>query len=519
MFDTDFQTAYLEDGETTHFTEAESTLLKYITRHPGQVLSRGQILDATTGPGSDKNDRNVDFLINRIRRKLRDNARNPKFIATRYGGGYVWLVQDLKKMDTSSEPEGIFLVLGPVKGLELLSETREAATAFTKLLGDAFRTQLGEERRVVVAPEPEALRASCVATPSIQVEPSFFGDQAETECVVKCRSHHTGRIFHIGRFSLSDDGPPFARLSQEAGKLASKILAKRWRVDTDHIASESPLPVAMYQAAIGGKDSRQAWVDIDPRIRALRAEQPDDPEIKLLHATHLHSNYVVRGYNLFQKGEENCAEDEAEIEKLVIQSLDYAQQKPELAMVAAKLLYFVDRNYGQLALEIATEAHNSSLSVASTLTILGQLRTFMGDMDQGVDDLRQAAALTEEGTLQRVYTTVLLCQALIASGRREELKAPRDEVYSWDPRSRILLEILFTDPDSPSLRARGVMLTLTKAKARALLLYKAYISSRHYVVPQHRANSIQTPLSLCVRRFGRSIIPPEVSALVPDMLA
>ncbi len=62
------------------------------------------------------------------------------------------------------------------------------------------------------------------------------------------------------------------------------------------------------------------------------------------------------------------------------------------------------------------------------------------------------------------------------------------------------------------------MLAITKTKATALLRFSCYVSSRHFVDPDHRANSIRTPLTLCVRRFGRSIIPPEVAALVPQLL-
>ena len=40
-------------------------------------------------PGSDRSARSVDYLVNRVRAKLSDDRRAPRFIGTRYGEGYV----------------------------------------------------------------------------------------------------------------------------------------------------------------------------------------------------------------------------------------------------------------------------------------------------------------------------------------------------------------------------------------------------------------------------------------------
>ncbi|MDI7860980.1 winged helix-turn-helix domain-containing protein [Rhizobiaceae bacterium n13] len=77
--------------EELRFTRQERALLILFTRHPRQLLRRSQILDALNYVGSDSSDRNVDFLVNRLRQKLNDNARAPRFIATQYGEGYLWI--------------------------------------------------------------------------------------------------------------------------------------------------------------------------------------------------------------------------------------------------------------------------------------------------------------------------------------------------------------------------------------------------------------------------------------------
>ena len=85
-----------ERGKTIRFSKAERLLLLQFTRNPKTVVSRDRLLDAISGQGSDASDRNIDFVINRLRRKLKDSARNPAYIATQYGEGYVWVAEQKK---------------------------------------------------------------------------------------------------------------------------------------------------------------------------------------------------------------------------------------------------------------------------------------------------------------------------------------------------------------------------------------------------------------------------------------
>ena len=63
-------------GELT-FTRAERAVLSALMAQPRRVLSRNALLDSMSGIGSDTSDRNVDFVINRLRLKLGDPARSP----------------------------------------------------------------------------------------------------------------------------------------------------------------------------------------------------------------------------------------------------------------------------------------------------------------------------------------------------------------------------------------------------------------------------------------------------------
>lgn len=107
IFDRSLISARDNSGEELTFTRAERALLSALIAHPRRVLSRNALLDAMSGTGSDASDRNVDFVINRLRAKLGDPARSPRFIATRYGEGYVWVAEP-------TQPADALLVIGPV---------------------------------------------------------------------------------------------------------------------------------------------------------------------------------------------------------------------------------------------------------------------------------------------------------------------------------------------------------------------------------------------------------------------
>lgn len=65
----------------------EFALLEYLMRHPGQVLTRQQILDSVWGIGFDTESNIVDVYVRYLRRKL-DREGEPSVIETVRGAGY-----------------------------------------------------------------------------------------------------------------------------------------------------------------------------------------------------------------------------------------------------------------------------------------------------------------------------------------------------------------------------------------------------------------------------------------------
>src|SRR5215510_11096759 len=76
------------NGRRLSLTPAEFELLNVFVRNRGRVLSRDRILDETHGIDLDAYDRSIDVLVSRLRQKLGDDPKRPRFIRTVRGMGY-----------------------------------------------------------------------------------------------------------------------------------------------------------------------------------------------------------------------------------------------------------------------------------------------------------------------------------------------------------------------------------------------------------------------------------------------
>jgi DNA-binding response OmpR family regulator len=75
-------------GETVPLTPTEFNLLHTLVRHPGQVLSRAQLLEASGLGALEGAERTVDVHIHNLRRKLEPDPAEPRYILTVFGSGY-----------------------------------------------------------------------------------------------------------------------------------------------------------------------------------------------------------------------------------------------------------------------------------------------------------------------------------------------------------------------------------------------------------------------------------------------
>ncbi len=72
-------------------TTNEFAALALLTRNPGKVFDRDEILQELRGIDCDAFNRSVDITMSRLRQKLKDDPKTPKFIKTVWGAGYVFI--------------------------------------------------------------------------------------------------------------------------------------------------------------------------------------------------------------------------------------------------------------------------------------------------------------------------------------------------------------------------------------------------------------------------------------------
>ena len=79
------------DGQMLSLTNMEFELLELLLANPGTLFSRDDILKHLRGIEAKIFSRSIDILISRLRQKIETNPKEPKFIKTIWGKGYMFL--------------------------------------------------------------------------------------------------------------------------------------------------------------------------------------------------------------------------------------------------------------------------------------------------------------------------------------------------------------------------------------------------------------------------------------------
>ncbi len=82
------------DGSPLELTTMEFELLALFARNPGKPLTRDEILNGLRGIDAQIFSRSVDILVSRLRQKLNDTAKQPRFIKTVWGRGYTFVAEE-----------------------------------------------------------------------------------------------------------------------------------------------------------------------------------------------------------------------------------------------------------------------------------------------------------------------------------------------------------------------------------------------------------------------------------------
>lgn len=78
------------EGEDVHSTTAEQALLAALIKRRGQTTSREQLHEMISGNAVDPAaSRSIDVQVTRLRRKFEEDPKQPRYLQTVRGRGYV----------------------------------------------------------------------------------------------------------------------------------------------------------------------------------------------------------------------------------------------------------------------------------------------------------------------------------------------------------------------------------------------------------------------------------------------
>ncbi len=91
-FKIDLQTSrFYKDGVEIFLSGKEMALMQLFIFHPGQVFSKEDLYQKVWGNAA-VDDNAIMVYVNRLRAKIEDNAKNPKYLTTTWGVGYTFSV-------------------------------------------------------------------------------------------------------------------------------------------------------------------------------------------------------------------------------------------------------------------------------------------------------------------------------------------------------------------------------------------------------------------------------------------
>jgi DNA-binding winged helix-turn-helix (wHTH) protein len=495
------------NGLAIQFTRNERALLLALTRNPQRLMRRGRLLDEVASE-SDVSDRNIDFLVNRLRTKLGDSAKAPKYIATQYGEGYVWIAAPVRPA-----PIDAFLVIGPAFG-PLEHPSSEHASSLVDQLRDRIAAGLANGHRVVVAEN-----WSPAATDRLRyvLQMSFLAGNGQLDCAATLREMPSKRI--VKAFRLHLDIADAASFTSEATRIANGVIDALSQALIDAstglgIAADEPLEMRLPKASSVLSTSNPTWLASGEQLGRAREQDPQNADIALQWCLHLFARLILISPTGGMSLEERYR-IESEIDVTVLEYLPAIEANPLLMLAAAKLLYFINRGHLDLAEDLAERAFARTADFAAALPIMGQLRYARGRFDEAVGFFDRDIEMAELGPALHLHMRVLKCIALLAAGDRAALDAAAVDTTNMSapcpPEIALMIGWMMAPADQalPAASAQALA-ALGPTGAAGAIEYVYFTSARHLVSEQARANVMRGLIAHVTRLHGEQAVPAFV---------
>jgi DNA-binding winged helix-turn-helix (wHTH) protein len=497
VFGSDFLTATRDDGEVVRLSRRERALLLALVSHPQRLMTRAQLLEAMAADDEEVSDRKVDVVVTRLRHKLKDPARTPRFIATQYGEGYLWIAAP---QPAPASPG--FLVIGPVRGA---GGAKPEGHRLLEALREALAARAAPSQTVALRPDWRPAPDAPGFRFSLEVD--FVGRGRERAAALVLRDEVARQVVESRRLELSQGPDPAA--------LATELAAAIWR----HLAggrgaaatpADEPLHIRMQDAALLLGPAQDPWSENERRLRLARARDPADPAAALMWAIEIYARRI-REPAPAESVAEAWGRTDAEIRTIVTGCLPRLKAEPILALAAARLLAGSGGSLAR-AEALARDAMRASPAFGAGLPVLAQLCGWRGDLTAALAGIDEVRALAVPGSEFEVYLLVMRSQMLRAGGGFAAAKAQDAELFRIKPSAEGELGLIMLLPGEEGLttRSRRWLAAVEEGAARRLINHEFYLAARHFRRLPHRRNLMLGLTDHLGRRFGPSIVPEAI---------
>lgn len=485
------------DGTTIRFSRLEHALLLCLARNPHKLVTRAELLAAMSSKGDALSERKVDYLVNRLRRRLGDTAKESRFIATKYGGGYVWVADANKR-----KPYSAFLLIGPTFAT---NDEPDATDDFPQRLASGIQDALGDEKNILICPEwrPDPQISDNLEF-TLDIDSHVEGDVTHLALVLrKGKSQRT-----IERFRKTC---PNEHSEECVNNLSRSIVYSMWR----HATLFEPGVEALVMNAAGAIDWHHT------QAIASRCPNPEQkgPELPVLLALNKYETLVNSIHNA-PLSEDEWDSLETEIENISLRALPDVEGNPDLLMAIAKMLRFIDRGYLELSGRLTNEAFSKSTAFTKVFSMKGKIATSKGDITAALSYYDKAMRMIEYGSRAHVHLLIFKFMALKAEDNRTAAHQTVLDLHSIAPLDQNLFGLLLLPMEAKQLCASSEdkLAALTPETGQHLCRYLFRAWARQFQRDDHRQKIMRGLIHHIQRRHGRSFICSDVIKRFPNLL-
>lgn len=500
LFDPTFLFAISPNLGKIKFSRFERALLTYFTQFPNQLITRDRLLSCLENLGSDSLDRNIDYYVSRLRRKLNDSAKNPTFIATQYGEGYIWIA--CLSENPVSVPE-IYLTLGPVYGRVLAPKQTDL---FLKQLQQSLEQCLGPQHMIS---RFEELENGEDITSRYLIEISILNLYESLSCSLILLDRKNSQIIFSARHPLAT-----AHDCQGMAQEIKSSLVNRQILSAADPSShnEDPLSLSMYKMAkLFGKEAVN-FKEVEQQLRHKLVQDPKDHHAAMMLIVNLYTQ-------LHLAGPQQNPNWEQEVEILLFDHLGSIQNDALYLSAAAERLYSL--GYYRLAEEMANRAITLGPGFAACYMVMGKIHMFNGQFEEAFTYFDQCLAMLDKNSLFHIMVLTLKSMGWITMGQRDKLTDSMLYVINKEPdMARRLPMYLVCFVDNPKIFTADIKEILSNLPPEAgqnILKFIYIVIAKPFRDLIHRQAIMLPVLNFYIDLYGIDFIPTEIWAGIPEL--